>query len=70
MYGIGIFEIFIVFLVLLLFFKPRDIFRLFRKAGAWYSQFRDFEKKIREDIDFTGSSESEPTKTGKQNEEK
>jgi Sec-independent protein translocase protein TatA len=49
MYGIGIFEIFIIFLVLLLFVKPEEIFSLFRKAGAWYSRIRDFEREIRED---------------------
>ena len=56
MYGIGIFEIFIIFLVLLLFFKPEEIFSLFRRAGAWYSRIRDFEVKIREDLDLNDSA--------------
>ena len=34
MYGIGIFEILLIFLVLLLFFRPAEIYSLFRRMGG------------------------------------
>ena len=64
MYGIGLLEIFIVFLVLLLFFKPKDIFSLFRKAGAWYSRLKEIEKEIREDLDLSDSSSNQNNSFG------
>lgn len=48
MYGIGVFEIAAIFLVLILFFKPEDIYRLFRKGGQWYSRIKKTEKEIQD----------------------
>ncbi len=57
MYGIGIFEIFLIFLVLLLFFEPKEIYSLFRRMGTWYRKIRKAEDDLKRDW-HTGSSEN------------
>ncbi len=59
MYGIGIFEIFLIFLVLLLFFRPKEIFSLFRKLGTWYNRIRRMENDLRKDWDIYSAGNDE-----------
>lgn len=51
MYGIGIFEIILVLLVLLLFFKPAEIFSLSRRLGVWYRKMKRIEEDLRKGWD-------------------
>ena len=50
-YGIGIFEILLIFLVLLLFFKPAEIYSLFRRMGTMYRKIKKAEDDLRKDLD-------------------
>lgn len=59
MYGIGIFEIFLVFLVLLLFFRPKEILAMFRRLGAWYRKIRKLEENLRSQWDAGLAGEME-----------
>jgi Sec-independent protein translocase protein TatA len=58
MYGIGIFEIFLIFLILLLFFRPAEILNIFRRLGAWYRKIRKLEDDLMKewDADDTGKT--------------
>ncbi len=40
MFGLGFFEILIIFLVVIIFVNPRDLPAFFRKVGRLYQQFR------------------------------
>ena len=51
MYGIGFFEVFLVFLVLLLFFRPKEILSMFRRLGAWYRRIKNLEDELRSQWD-------------------
>ena len=46
MYGLGISEIAVIFLVLLLFFRPEEIFSFLRKTGQWYSRVNRVQKDM------------------------
>ena len=41
MFGLGFFEILIVFLVVIIFVNPRDLPRVFRRLGRLAGQLRD-----------------------------
>lgn len=58
MYGIGIFEIFLIILVMLLFFKPEEIFGLFRRLGRWYRKVKGMEDNLKNGWK-TGSAEND-----------
>ena len=51
MYGVGISEIAVILLVMLLFFKPEDIFSFFRKAGQFYSRLLKVQKEMEDLIE-------------------
>lgn len=52
MYGIGLFEIILVLLVLLLFFKPAEIFSLSRRFGVWYRKMKKMEEDLKKGWDL------------------
>lgn len=62
MYGIGISELALILLVLLLFFKPEDIFAFIRKTGQFYSRLsrlqNEMEDIIKTDFDNTEKDDS------------
>jgi Sec-independent protein translocase protein TatA len=64
MYGIGVFEIFIIFLVLLLFFRPKEIFSLFRRVGTWYNRIKSMEKELKKSWDFDSESDDKDSSFG------
>ncbi|MDA3811145.1 MAG: hypothetical protein PF518_12555 [Spirochaetaceae bacterium] len=64
MYGIGVFEVFIIFLVLLLFFRPKEIFNLFRRVGTWYSRIRNMEKELKKGWSFDSESSDKDNSFG------
>jgi len=41
MFGLGFFEIMIIFLAVIIFVNPRDLPAFFRKAGKLYQQIRE-----------------------------
>ena len=60
MYGIGVFEIFLIFLVLLLFFRPKEIPGIFRRLGAWYRRIRKLEENLRNQWDAGITGDTDP----------
>jgi Sec-independent protein translocase protein TatA len=64
MYGIGVFEIFIIFLVLLLFFRPKEIFSLFRRMGTWYNRIKNMEKELKKGWDFDSEPDDKDSSFG------
>ena len=62
MYGIGISELALILLVLLLFFKPEDIFAFIRKTGQFYRRISRLQKEmediIKTDFDNTEKDDS------------
>ena len=56
MYGLGVFEILIIFIVLLLFFRPVEIFGLFRRFGVWYNKIRRMENDLRKEWEIDTAS--------------
>ena len=64
MYGLGLSEIAVILLVMLLFFKPEDIFSFFRKTGQWYSRLNKMEKEMEELINREITDPSDDEKFG------
>ena len=64
MYGLGLSEIALIFLVLLLFFRPEEIFSFLRKAGQWYSRVSRVQKNMEDLINREFSTSDEKEKFG------
>ena len=59
MYGIGIFEILLIFLVRLLFFRPVEIYGLFRKMGSLFRRIKNTEDVLRKDLEAVMNNEKD-----------
>jgi sec-independent protein translocase protein TatB len=69
-FGIGFFELLIIFLVVILFVNPKDLPKLFRKLGRFMRQIRDLKdssvqylKKVEREIEEADGSSSSDTAT-------
>ncbi|MEW5818305.1 MAG: twin-arginine translocase TatA/TatE family subunit, partial [Spirochaetota bacterium] len=46
MFGIGFWEIVIIFLIVIVFVRPSDLPKLVRKLGHLYRQVKDFNQEV------------------------
>ncbi len=56
MFGVGLSEIFLVFLVLILFVKPEDLPGMIRKIGEFYAQIQRMYYAVLDELDQFGES--------------
>lgn len=54
MFGIGLSEIFVVFVVLILFVKPEDLPGMIRKLGELYAQIQRMYYAVLDELDQFG----------------
>jgi Tat protein translocase TatB subunit len=46
MFGLGLWEIFAILLVAIVFINPKDLPKIARTLGKWYSRLRNFSKTL------------------------
>ena len=71
MFGLGFFEILIIFLVAIIFINPKDLPKVFRRLGRLVQQLRDlrdssarYMRKIEREIEEEDRSSAEETDDG------
>ncbi len=71
MFGLGFFEILIIFLAVIIFINPRDLPAFFRKVGRLYQQIREIRnnsvqyiKEIEKEIEKPVPEETAENKQG------
>ena len=73
MFGLGFFEILIIFLVAIIFINPKDLPKVFRRLGRLVQQLRDirdssvrYMKRIEREIEEEDRSSVEETDKGEE----
>lgn len=46
MFGLGIWELLVIFIVVIIFIKPEDLPRFFRKVGKMYGELKRYNDEI------------------------
>ncbi len=76
MFGLGFFEILIIFLVAIIFINPKDLPKVFRRLGRLVQQLRDirdssarYMKRIEREIEEEDRSSVEETDKGSEAEQ-
>jgi len=76
LFGLGFFEILIIFLVAIIFINPKDLPKVFRRLGRLVQQLRDirdssarYMKRIEREIEEEDRSSAEETDRGSEAEQ-